>query len=458
VYQQFVHQTISNHLGIPKDRIHHFDHHSCHAAYAYWASPLRGADVMVLTADAFGDGLSLTVSLPDKSGGLERVHSISHDDFTLARLYRYITLVLGMKPNEHEYKVMGLAPYAKEAILKPALEIFRQHMYVDGIDVKFREKPKDYYYWFKEKLEGLRFDAIAGGLQRYTEEIMSELVRNSMRRFGAKRLVFSGGISMNVKANMLLKDLEEVDAMFVPPSGGDESLAMGVCYAYADSVLGNRDLNPLTHAYLGPSITPSEPKQLAQTAKNDGFQVYRANNQLCAELLAKNWIIGRCSGPMEFGARSLGNRAIIANPRKREIVDVINFKIKNRDFWMPFAPSILAEYADNYLVNPKHTLSPFMTIGFESTTIGREMLEAATHPADKTLRPNIVSQENNPQYHALIIEFAGITGIGGVLNTSFNLHGEPIVANADDAYRVFQLTDIDALLVEDVLVTKNSIS
>lgn len=453
-YVAFLHKIICDHTGVPEERVRHLDHHACHAAYAYWAGPLRGEDVLVMTVDAYGDDLSSTLSLPADQGGLKRIHAVSADDFTLGRLYRYMTLLLGMEPNSHEYKVMGLAPYAKEPVYAGALNVFKRHMYVEGIDFKFHEKPKDHYFWFKDRLEGFRFDGIAGGLQKYTEDIMAEYAVNALGRFRSRRLALSGGIAMNIKVNMLLKNLAGLDTMFVPPSGGDESLAMGACYAYMDSALGRRDMQPLPHAYLGPALERADIDAELAEARSDGYFVHDAHDDLLAALLADGWVIGRCCGRMEFGARSLGNRSLIADPRNRSIVEVINHKIKKRDFWMPFAPTIMSEYAPQYLINPKNIPSPFMTIGFESTEAGQKMLAAALHPADKTLRPQIISRQANPEYYSLLEAFQKKTGVGAVLNTSFNLHGEPIVRTAADAYRVFKITDIDALLLDGKIVAK----
>ena len=458
IYRDFIHKIISDHIGISINKIKHMDHHVCHAAYAYWASPFRGKDVLVMTADAYGDGLSNTLSLPQNNGGLKCVHSVSDKEFTLARLYRYMTLLMGMEPNAHEYKVMGLAPYAKDPVLEGPYQVFKQHMYVDGIRFKYHEKPKDYYFWFKDRLEGFRFDGIAGGLQKYTEDIMVEYTRNAMKKFKAKRLVYSGGISMNVKVNMFLKDIDEVEDIFIPPSGGDESLAIGACYAYMDRQRGRDNMKPLENSYLGPDVNEIDIKEVTKEAKNEGYFICDANDDLIADILVKGLVIGRCCNRMEFGARALGNRSIIADPRNRSIVETINNKIKNRDFWMPFAPSILKEHSDKYIVNTKGISSPYMTVGFESTDEGEKMLEAGTHPADKTLRPHFVTEENNPAYHSLIKAFHEKTGVSGLLNTSFNLHGEPIVNTATDAYRVFKLTDIDAIILNNKIIAKKEIS
>ena len=189
-------------------------------------------------------------------------------------------------------------------------------------------------------------------------------------------------------------------------------------------------------------------------ARNDGFFVEEANNETVSDLLMKGFIIGRCDGRMEFGARALGNRSILASPEKRSSVRAINEKIKNRDFWMPFAPSLIEEYAHRYIENPKKIRSPFMSIGFRSTNEAKMRLGAVTHPADKTLRPNLVSRAMNAKYYDLIHAFYKKSGLGALLNTSFNLHGKPIVNTAADAYQVFLKTDLDAVILGDKLVSR----
>lgn len=452
---EFIRATISTHLGVAGDRITFVEHHTGHAAYAYWASPRADARTCVLTIDAYGDGLSATISVGDTAAGPRRVKAISHHDFQLARMYRYTTLLLGMKPNEHEYKVMGLAPYAK-APLEHAYSVYKNTMYVDGLDFKYHERPHDNYFYFRERLEGDRFDGIAGGLQRYLEEILVEWVGNALRETGCERVVLSGGVAMNVKAMQSLAALREVSDLFVPPSGGDESLAIGVCYQVCIERFAVPP-EPLIDAYLGGDVTSNEVRATVDRMRASGRRLEitdAAPAALVARKLTEGRIVGRCAGRMEFGARALGNRSILADPRRAETVKTLNEKIKNRDFWMPFAPVILANGADRYLVNPKRLRAPFMTVAFDTTDEGASSLVAASHPSDRTVRPQILEEHANPRLAAIIGAFEGATGVGGVLNTSFNLHGEPIVRTAEDAARVFELTEIDDLLLGDTLISK----
>lgn len=460
-FKGLLHEGISKHLNIPTSKIVHLEHHSCHAAYAYYGSPFRNEPTLVLTADALGDNLSATVSVTHKDT-IKRIHSVNHSEFRLARLYRYITLLLGMKPNEHEFKVMGLSAYAKPETLRGPYEIFKNTMYVKGLGFAWHDNPKDMYFNFKDKLEGYRFDGIAGGLQKYLEEILSEWVVNCVKHTEINRVVLSGGISMNIKANKVLHELPEINDLFVCASGSDETLAMGACYHYMAGHCDQFDkdkfcIKPIS-AFLGPEFSKDEVYDwMLKLRLKDRYDVEcDVSSGSIAGYLAKGFAIGRCAGRMEFSQRALGNRSIIANPSRAEIVKQINHKVKNRDFWMPFAPSVLAESATRYIVNPKNIKSPFMTIAFDSTQTAKTDLIATLHPADHTLRPQILDYGQNPEYHEIISAFNGLTGIGGLLNTSFNLHGEPIVCTPNDALHVFENSEIDAILIGNVLIKKRT--
>ena len=457
-YKSFIHNVIFKHINVDKNKIVNIDHHTAHAMYAYFGSPFRNEDCLIFTADACRDGISATISTV-KDGKIKRI--TESKTFNIARLYRYITLLLGMKPNEHEYKVMGLAPYTKPYLIKKPYEVFKETLYVDGLEFKFKIKPKDHYYYFKEKLEGCRFDGIAGGLQKYVEEILIKWVSNTVKETGIKKIVFSGGVAMNIKAMKEIIKLPEVADFFVCPSGGDESLAIGACYKTIYDVLDKNNIDmtaikPLGVVYLGPEFLDDYIESMIKEKKlEDKYKISRnISVKEVAQMLADGKVIGRCVGRMEFGARALGNRSILANPKFPNIVQKINEQIKNRDFWMPFTPSMLSERVQDYLINPKKIQSPFMTIGFETTAKAREDLPGALHPADFTARPQFVKKEDNPEYHELIKEFENITGVGALLNTSFNLHGYPIVMSPEDALQVFENSDIDSILLNSILITK----
>lgn len=450
IFEEFRNQRKNNlkkQFGINSEKIIFSDHHSGHAHYAYFMSPFRD-NVLIFTADAWGDGCNCSISIGNNNKISLKFKSPNNN---LARLYRNMTLYLGMKPNEHEYKVMGLAPYASEYQIKDTYEIFKNTLYVDGLEFKYREKPTDNYYWFKEKLEGHRFDGIAGALQKYVEETMVEWISNAIKHFNANTIVLSGGLALNIKINKEISEIPEVKQMFVPGGGGDESQSIGAALCVLNQLETTKSFEPPLHDYLGPTTDIDNlEKSLQKFDVAKKFSVKKEiSNKDIAELLSNDLIVARFVNRSEFGPRALGNRSILANPSNIENLKKINNQIKYRDFWMPFTPSILEDRIEDYVVNPKNIHSPFMTIAYESTELARRELVAAIHPADYTLRPQFVSKKTNERYYGLIKEFEKLTGIGGLLNTSFNLHGEPIVGTIDDALHTFVESDLDVLIIED---------
>lgn len=457
-FQAFRRRTVSRHLGIDPSRVVFTHHHRTHTYYAYFGSPTGAAPTLILAADAWGDDMNAQVSVGE--AGAVRVLSTS-TNFNVARLYRSITLLLGMKPDEHEYKVMGLAAYSRPRYSQGPLEIFRETMRVEGLGFDYDVVPPDLYVHFQKRLEGYRFDAVAGGLQKYAEDILTGWTRNCLAASGARRVCFSGGVGMNVKAMMEVAKLPDLDAIFVCPSPGDESLAIGACYvAMHDSVekeANARDrLRPLATAYLGPDVGAADVREAVRSVEADYDVHDRVTPDLVAHALAGGKLVGRCAGRSEFGARALGNRSILADPRDPRVVTRLNEKVKSRDFWMPFAPTILAERAPDYLVNPKRLEAPYMTIAFETTALAHRELPATLHQADLTARPQVLTREANRPYHDLVTACERLTGVGGLLNTSFNIHGEPIVQTAADAIDVLRRSDLDALVLGDCFIEKRT--
>lgn len=445
-------RLIVEQLNIPREKIQFVDHHTGHAYYAYYSSPINSNQkVAIVTADGWGDDCNATISTVE-NGKIREIYRTAMCN--MARMYTWTTLLLGMKPHEHEYKVMGLAPYAKDYIRGPAYKIYKETLVVDGLDFKWKQKPSDMYFYFKEKFEGLRFDGIAAGVQLWLEELKAEWITNIMNHTGAEVLYYSGGLSMNVKANKVVAELPGVKNFYVPPSGGDESLAIGAAY-----VLSHEQgvaLSPLANGYLGYEISVAEAHEATQPFRDDSdYEVItQPSVELIAELLSQGKVLARCVGKMEFGARALGNRSVICDPSKYETIRIINEKIKFRDFWMPFTPSILYERANDYLVNPKGLEAYYMTIGFDSTPLAQRELKAAIHPYDFTVRPQLVKREMNPDYYALIKAFETKTGIGSLLNTSLNLHGQPIVCTAKDATYTLVNSGLDGVILPEILILK----
>jgi carbamoyltransferase len=266
---------------------------------------------------------------------------------------------------------------------------------------------------------------------------------------------------MNVKANMLIGQEDWVEELFAFPSCGDESNAVGAAYLGYLEECARRGVagwvQPFGPAYLGNSVTDEDAEAVIRERGLEGRYKVAFHDRIeekIADLLVSDGVVARCAGRMEFGARALGNRSILANPSDHRVVPLINRMIKNRDFWMPFAPTIMAERAPDYLVNPKQHASPYMMLAMPTRAEAREALVAAIHPQDATARPQILERSWNPEYHAVISEFERRTGVGAVLNTSFNLHGEPVVCSAADAVDTFERSGLPHVAVGHWLISK----
>ncbi len=443
-------KTLKKHLKIDDNKIKFSEHHPSHSAYAYFASPFRKKKALVFTMDAVGEKINATISIV-KNDKIREVFRTGNSN--LGRLWKYITLLLSMKPDEHEYKVMGLAPYAHEKYSREVLNLFKKNFQITkGHNFINSSKIKDIYFSFQKILEPYRFDNIAGGLQLYTEEIVSNWVKYAIKKYKISRVVFSGGISMNIKLNKCLSEISSLKELYVAASGGDESLALGNYY----NIYGNGKTKPLNNIYLGPEYNDDQIYSAIKKMKKKTY-IVKKNLPLkkIAQYLSRGYIGARFSGKMEFGARALGNRSIVADPSKIEVLKKINTQIKNRDFWMPFTPSVLDFMVNKYVKNPKKIFSPHMTIAFDTTEKGKEHLKAAIHQYDLTARPQMLKRSFNPKYYDLIKEFHRLTGVGALLNTSFNLHGFPIVMSPSDALHVFNNSDLDMLIFDNYFILRN---
>jgi len=450
---------VTGHLGIDRSRIVAYDHHLCHAAAAYYGSPFGGERALVLTNDNAGDGLCATAST-GRGTALVRHEAVPSAPGSLGSLYSFVTLLLGMKFGEHEYKVMGLAPYAPARQAERAWEalssVFGLEPTTPARFVWKRRGPR--YRLLLETTLGLRFDAIAAGAQRMVEESLLAWARMMRERHGGERLALGGGVFMNVKANGLLAEEPWVRDLFVFPSCGDESNAIGAAYlGWLARAGAEARPQPFGPAYLGPSIDAAAVETLIRT--RDLAAKYRVSEheqieERIADLLVADGVVARCAGRMEFGARALGNRSILANPSDHRVVGTINRMIKNRDFWMPFAPSILRERETDYVVNPKGLASPYMMLAFATNPKRRDEIVAALHPQDATARAHLLDEAWNPGYHRVVREFERRTGVGAVLNTSFNLHGEPLVGSAEDAVDTFERSGLPHLALDRWMISK----
>lgn len=444
--------------AVPRGKIRLYDHHSCHAAAAYFGSPFNADKALVFTLDSEGDSLCATVSIGE-GGKLKRIAETPMGN-SLGDLYMYITLYLGMKPGEHEYKVMGLAPYARDSnrtyqTIKDYIGFADKH----GLIFKATYDTHLSYSRFRKAMEGHRFDNIAGAFQQMLTEKVTQWVKNGIKNTSIKKICLGGGVFMNVKANNDILNIGEVDRLFVFPSCSDESLAVGAAYLGSREHESGKEIKQIKALYWGDSFTNDQVKQCIKDHKLENkYKVSFKENieEIIAQYLSENKIVAILSGKMEFGARALGNRSILANPMHKDNVRIINEKMKHRDFWMPFACSILEETVNEYVIIPKEYKAYYMMVAFPSTLKAREHLIAGMHPYDFTLRPQIVKQQHNPKYHKILTEFRKLTGIGGVLNTSFNLHGMPIVRGPNEAIQAFEHSGIKCLVMENYLIEKHN--
>ncbi len=456
---------ILHHHGIPPAKVEIVEHHTAHANTAYFCSHFDNqSPILVITADGGGDRLSATINIAQE-GQVKRQQSIPDTD-SLGRLYSGVTYHMGMVPNEHEYKLMGLAPYAKKEEYRPLLQKFYNILaFEDPNDLVWKRQLKRTTFQILPYLEKIlkrqRFDKIAGALQAYTEYMLTELIRRNLNYYETSKVALSGGLFMNVKVNKEIMELPEVEDLFIMPSCGDETNAIGAALHHwtQQSSITKNDIPPLQDSIcIGPSISSNSSLKQKLTEYEDDYHIEQPDDihEKVGQLLADNKVVARVRGRMEFGARALGHRSILANPDSYENVRLINEMIKERDFWMPFAGSMLEEDADQYLKNPKSIHAPYMIMAFDTHTAKSKEIEGAIHPYDRTTRPQVVSQKTDPEYWKVINAFKEKTGISCILNTSFNLHGYPIAYTVEDAMFVMNNSGLQYIAIENFLLKKKA--
>ena len=439
-------------LGIDKSKLIFIEHHECHAYYSICNEKKLNEKRLIFTIDGSGDrGINATVSLL-KNRKIKRIFETK--SFIIGRIYRHITLILGMKWGEHEYKVMGLAPYSSNFHSNGPYEIFNDALRLNlGKKIIIKKNIKDCYFSFLKPLSFFRFDGIAQGVQRFAEYKILKWIKYWIRKTKIKNISYSGGVSMNVKVNKDISNLKQVSKMRVNGSGSDETLSIGACFAYM--IKNKLNYKPLTNLYLG--FKESE-EQISKNLKKLNKKKYtikkNPKNSQIANLISRGFIIGRCKGQMEFGSRALGNRSILADPSNLQTIKKINDKIKSRDFWMPFAPSVNEEFAHKYFKIKKNIDYTQMTICVDVKNEFKDKIPAVLHPSDHTARVHIVKKEINKDYHDLIDCFYKKTKIGLLLNTSLNLHGKPIVRDSSDCIEVLEKSNIDGIQIENFLILK----
>lgn len=441
-----------NELGIADKKISFIEHHLSHAACAYYQRPWNDK-TLILTLDGMGDGLSATVSI-GSNFNIKRIAETSFYDSLGNNLFSEITAFLGMKRWEHEYKVMGLAPYGRHDgiidILRKVVRVNpKRPLEFENISGFYLKKMQLFY---QKVLAGYRFDNIAAATQKLFEELVVEWVKNSVKETKIHKIVCAGGSFLNVKLNKLIRQLAEVEDVFFYPAAEDGGTALGAAmegyYRYCQkNDLPAKKVN-ITHIYYGQSFPEVQIQEFIMSNKLRSAK--KVSSEEVAKLLAAGKIIARFSGRDEWGPRALGNRSIMADPRNMQVIRKINFAIKQRDFWMPFAPAVLEEDQKRYF--KRSHFAPYMVEAFDSKEEAKEII-AGLHPYDLTGRPQSVNNWN-PGWQAILKAFKRITGVGGILNTSFNLHGYPLVGSLETALWTFRNSELDGLLLEDWLIER----
>jgi carbamoyltransferase len=443
--------------------VHNVEHHQAHAASAFFVSPFEEA--AILSVDGFGDFAStlLAAGRGNRFEVLERVlfpHS-------LGIFYTAITQWLGFPKYGDEGKVMGLAPYGDP---ERHLERMRELVRLDGlfelglgyfthpregVDLTWAEGTPTIGRLYSERLveafgEARQDEHVAAALQSVLEEAYLHLVRDLERRTGLRNICLAGGVALNAVANGRIRLETGFDGVYVQPAAGDSGTAIGAAYWVWNQHLGNPRGFVMEHAYTGPGYSDEECARAAQ-----GLDPTRLrDDELFSEVarrIAAGEVVGWFQGRMEFGPRALGNRSIVVDPRRAEMKDVLNARIKHREPFRPFAPSILAEATGDWF--EQDYPSPFMVLVYRTRAEKRAEIPAVNH-VDDTGRLQTVDERVAPRYHRLIAEFARLTGVPVVLNTSFN-ENEPIVMSPDHAVETFTKTRMDALVLENLLISRS---
>jgi carbamoyltransferase len=441
-------------FGPTKARFRFVDHHLAHAISACAFSGFDDAAVLVLDGRGAWEATSLWHG---RDGHLEHVWTIPWPN-SLGLFYAQFTQYLGFTPYSDEWKVMGLAPYGEPGVglrefiipddnpyrVSARLLIGKDSAPTAAIESRLGAKRAP------ESDIDHRHKNLAFAVQSSCEQAMLTLARAAVEQTRCRNLCLAGGVALNSKANGKIVASGLVDKLFVQPASGDDGVCLGAALApYLDNG-GKLPVHKMRHAYLGPESSEPEIEKALQTYKLRSTRLPDPANA-AAELLASGKILGWFQGRMEFGPRALGSRSILADPRDPEMNAKVNNAVKFREWWRPFAPSLLAEAADEYLESA--TDSPFMVLTAQVKPEKRSVIPSVTH-VDGSARPQTVEREISPLYWRLIDEFGKRTGVPVVMNTSFNLRGEPIVCTPTDAIRTFFSSGMDALVIGNFLVEK----
>jgi len=468
---------IASHLGVPREKIYFTSHHAAHAAAAFFTAPTRRA--AILTADGVGEWATLTAGHGEREDEGRSAITLRREiryPHSLGMLYSTFTAYLGFAVNEDEYKVMGLAAYGQPSMVDAVRKLIRRTP-----DGAFALSPEYFEYHTTaarsysskfvdlfgpprssfdpidvETSEGRRFADCAASVQHVLEETLVDMTRALQRETGLRDLCLAGGVALNGVANARMLAESGFERVFVPPAPGDAGCALGAAL-YADRIyFGNPHRDVPDHPFWGPAV---DPRELERAGREDGQIVDEIVDaelfERVAAELASGLIVGWMDGAAEFGPRALGHRSLLAAPHSSAMRDRLNRDIKFREEFRPFAPVTTVEAADRYFDLPPGglRLARFMSGVFPVRPEWRSQLAAVTH-VDGSARLQAVDREMAPRLHALIEAYGRRTGIPVLLNTSFNIAGEPIVNRALEGYSTFRRCGIDLLVAGSTTVTK----
>ncbi len=426
--------------GLDKKPLKRFQHHDTHAANAYYASPYR--DALIVTLDGYGSGMCGGVYTGSEKG-LRNLVRFTFPN-SLGIFYEHVTSGLGFKPSRHEGKIVGLASYGDP---KHLADVLLERFDTTNGDIKIACAQN--HYFTRALATHFAKRDVAAAYQYVLEEVTRRVVTYWLQKTGKTKVVVSGGVHANVKLNQRIREIPGVDGLFVYPNMGDGGCGTGA----AMLVFGHETMSragTYDVVYHGPDYTDD---QIRAALDKEGLQYERfdAPEDRVAELLSEDHIIGRFNGRMEYGPRALGNRSVLYPAKEPEVNQWLNHQLARTEF-MPFAPSCLAEAAPQLFRNLPgcEKTAEFMTVTFDCTDEMKAHSPAAVH-VDGTARPQLVTPKSNASYHKLISAYAARTGIPVVINTSFNMHEEPIVCSPDDAVRAFLLGNVDYLAIGNFL-------
>jgi len=455
---------VERYFGKGKYKIEYVDHHLAHAASAFLCSPFERA--AILTVDGAGEA-NTTVLWTGAGTGIEKIQAVKLPH-SLGQFYSAVTAFLGFKAQSDEYKVMGLASYgepiyadylSKNVIRLLPDGLFRIDPYFIDYHLarngSFRPSTTDIFGESRRREEDIakRHADIAASAQKVVEEAVFHLVNYLHEKTKLDTLCLAGGVAFNCVANGKLFRKTPFKNIFIQPAAGDAGSALGAALLLEHKHTGRPRHYIMSDAYLGPSFSSSECERVLK-GKNILYEKLDEDVllQRTAHALAEGKLVCWFQGRMEWGPRALGNRSFLADPRREEMKDIINLKIKQRESFRPFAPSVLEEKSSEYF--DYSGSSPFMLYAFPVKPEKRSQIPAVTH-VDGTARPQTVNQETNPLYWKLIKEFEKLTGVPMLLNTSFNVQ-EPIVCTPGEAIESFIRTKVDYLVLNDLFIERPS--